>query len=66
MKNKSNLTDIKIANRVIDEFREQTLRQSEIIYSLSNELYILQEKKDHYADVISEFRDKINKAENNC
>jgi len=59
MNNKSNFTDIRIANRVIDEFREQTLRQSEIIHKLSNELYILQQKKDHYADVISEFRDKI-------
>jgi capsule polysaccharide export protein KpsE/RkpR len=45
MKNKSNLTDIRIANRVIDEFREQTLRQAELIYKLSNELYIVQEKK---------------------
>ena len=65
MKNKSNLTDIKIANRVIDEFREQTLRQAELIYKLSSELYIVQEKKDHYADVISEFRDKINNVKSN-
>jgi len=59
MENKSNFTDIKIANRVVDELRAQVLRKAEIIQLLAQELYITQSKNIHHTEVISELRNKV-------